>query len=154
MAHEQLTTAIVALSTAKRWDQARFEWDLERIYFADEPETCLCGHHPIIELCVLRNRRNRRLAVVGNHCVKKFMNLGSERIFSGMRRIQRDIEAALNADSIEYARERGWLNEWEHSFYVDTWRKHQLSERQRDVRVRLNRKVLEMVGRDRRGTHA
>ena len=28
------------------------EWKLDHIYWEDEPDTCLCGHYPINELCI------------------------------------------------------------------------------------------------------
>ncbi len=77
----QLTTEILERSVAQTWDEARREWSLYEIYEADEPETCLCGHFPIIELCVLRNRHNGIQATVGNCCVKHFIGLPSDRIF-------------------------------------------------------------------------
>jgi hypothetical protein len=65
----QLTTEIIARSVATTWDAAKLEWSLLEVYEAEEPETCLCGHFPIIELCVLSNRRNQAEATVGNCCV-------------------------------------------------------------------------------------
>lgn len=148
MSHKQLAEQIVRLSVAKRWDAARLEWSLESVYFADEPETCLCGHFPIIELCVLRNRENRNDATVGNECVKKFMKLPSDLIFSALKRIRQDRETALNPDAIDYARRRGWMNEWEKGFYLDTWRKRALSGAQMHTRIVINEKVLRAVAAD------
>ena len=150
MSHKQLSAEIIARSVATKWDPARLEWVLETVYFADEPETCLCSHFPIIELCVLRNTKNGAEAVVGNHCVKKFMGLGSDKIFQALKRIQRDEEGALNTEAIEYALRRKWINDWEQRFYFDTWRKRVLSGRQLEIRVEINRKVLAAVARDRR----
>ncbi len=48
----QLATEIIKRSVARTWDEAKTEWSLYEIYETDEPETCLCGHFPIIELCV------------------------------------------------------------------------------------------------------
>jgi hypothetical protein len=56
VSQSQLITEILARSVAQTWDEARREWSLYEIYEAYEPETCLCGHFPIIELCVLRKR--------------------------------------------------------------------------------------------------
>ena len=150
MSHKQLSAEIVQRSVATRWDEARLEWGLETVYFADEPDTCLCGHFPIIELCVLRNKKNGREAVVGNHCVKKFMGLPSEKIFAALRRIQRAREAALNPEAIDYVHGRGWINAWERNFYFDTWRKRELSVRQMQTRVNINNMVLEAVALDTR----
>jgi hypothetical protein len=71
MSQYKLTEEILARSVAKTWDAAKLEWHLEDMYESDEPDTCLCGHTPIIELCFLRNRFNDKDALVGNCCVKE-----------------------------------------------------------------------------------
>lgn len=154
MSHKQLAAEIIQRSAADRWDEARLEWGLETVYFADEPDVCLCGHFPIIELCVLRNRRNGQAAIVGNHCVKKFMGLPSDKIFAALRRIQRSPEAALNPEAIEYSHGRGWINNWERGFYFNTWRKRNLTGPQMQTRVEINNKVLASVARDTRRSSA
>jgi hypothetical protein len=112
MGEYHLAQEIIKRSVAKNWNDAKREWALETVYFATEPDRCLCGKFPITELCVLRNRKNDREAVVGNECVKKFLGLPSDRIFNGLRRIQVDAEKALNEDAIRYAHSRGWINDW------------------------------------------
>src|SRR5262245_19948013 len=76
-----LRERIVALSVARSWAEANGEWDLLHAYFADEPGTCLCGHSPITEHCVLVNRRNGNTAVVGNVCVTRFLGLDTAAVF-------------------------------------------------------------------------
>lgn len=71
MSEYKLTQEIIALSQAKTWDVAKLEWILHEIYEAEEPETCLCGHFPIIEICTLQNKLNSNFVTVGNCCVKK-----------------------------------------------------------------------------------
>lgn len=77
MSEYKLTEEIIALSEASTWNRAKLEWSLYEVYEAEEPETCLCGHFPIIELCTLLNRYNGKFATVGNCCVKKFIGLPS-----------------------------------------------------------------------------
>jgi hypothetical protein len=113
MSEYRLAEAIVALSQGKTWDEAKLEWQLEEIYNQDEPDTCLCGHFPIVEICVLRNGRNGNSAEVGNVCVKKFLGLPSDRIFRAIHRIALDIERPLNAEAVDHAHRRGWINDWE-----------------------------------------
>ncbi len=140
---------IVALSEADDWDRARLEWQIEDIYIQREPETCLCGHFPINELCVLRNRKNYKQTIVGNICVKKFMKLSSGRMFAAIKRVTADETKALNAHVIEHAFAKQWINDWEHGFYLDTWRKRDLSDAQMTKRREINRKVLAKVRTDR-----
>ena len=144
----RLTEGIVELSEATTWDRAKLEWRLHgvrRIEAPEEPETCLCGHHPIIEVCTPQNRENGNEAIVGNVGVKKFLGLPSDRIFDAVRRVARDETRALNAETIEHARTHRWINPWEFEFYFDTMRKRSLSERQMATRVKINRQILARV---------
>lgn len=149
MSEYQLTTELIELSNAGTWDEAKLEWGLEHVWREDEPDTCLCGHYPIIEICQLRNRLNRSTAIVGNCCVKKFTNLPSDLIFQAVKRIQDDEERAINAETIDHAYQKGWINDWERKFYMDTWRKRKLTGAQRNTRIQINQKVLRGVVRAR-----
>jgi hypothetical protein len=145
MTEYELTRQILALSNARTWDEAKLEWALENVYMANEPETCLCGHFPIVELCVLKNKRNGKQATVGNCCVKKFIGLPSDKIFQAVKRVRGKIESALNAEAVEHAYKRSWISEWEKFFYLDTLRKRKLSARQQAKRIEINRKILTLI---------
>lgn len=140
----RLIEEIVRLSVAQNWVEARLEWSLERVFRADRqtPGTCLCGHFPIIEHCVLVNRENGNGAVVGNVCVQKFLGLASGSIFHGLHRVMRDGERALNAAAIEHVHGRGLITDWERRFYLDTLGKRRLSPKQRAKRAEINAKAL------------
>jgi hypothetical protein len=142
MAQFQLTSEIVSRSVARTWDAAKLEWELKEVYEADEPETCLCGHHPIIELCVLGNKLNRKSATVGNCCVKKFIGLPSDKIFQAVKRVRKDGTKSLNAEAIDYAFKRGWINAWEKDFYFDIMRKRNLTPKQVAKKTQINEKYL------------
>ena len=143
----QLTTAIINRSEAKTWDEAKLEWSLLEVYEAEVPETCLCGHFPIVELCVLVNRRNREQATVGNCCVKKFIGLPSDKIFQAVKRIRKDQSRSLNAEAIEHAFDRCWISEWEKNFYFDIMRKQKLSPKQAAKKNEINLLVLARMRR-------
>jgi hypothetical protein len=138
----KLSAEIVARSQSATWDHAKREWSLVDVYEAEEHEICLCGHTPIIEICVLRNGLNGNHAEVGNCCVKKFMGIASHLIFDGIKRVRRDPTAALNEAAIDHASARGWINNWEEDFLVSTKRKRVLSAKQAAIRLRINQKVL------------
>lgn len=142
MSEYKLTEGIIALSSTNRWDEAKLEWGLQDVYEADEPETCLCGHFPIIEVCILRNKTNDNRAHVGNCCVKKFIGLPSDKIFQAVKRVRKDNEKSLNAESVAHAKQKGWINEWEYNFSMDTMRKRILSLRQLQTRKKINEKML------------
>jgi len=122
MSEYQLTQGIIKLSEAKLWDAAKLEWRLDEVYEAEDPDTCLCGHFPIIEICVLSNRINGNSTIVGNCCVKKFIGLPSDKIFQAVKRVSKDNEKSLNAEAIQYAFEKSWINDWEKDFYIDIMR--------------------------------
>ncbi len=142
MPEYKLTQMIIERSNSEVWDVAKLEWTLIDVYRADEPEACLCGHFPIIEICVLGNIYNHKRAVVGNSCVKKFIGLSSDKIFKSVGRVQKDKTKALNAEALKHAREKGWINRWEFDFGINTMRKRNLSEKQMQTRIKINEKMM------------
>lgn len=142
MSEYKLTEEIISRSRSNVWDIAKLEWNLHQIYEAEEQETCLCGHFPIIEICTLRNKVNGKFATVGNCCVKKFIGLPSDLIFQAVKRIRKDNQKSLNTEAIQHAYDKGWITEWEYNFSIDTMRKRNLSQRQIDTRMKINDKML------------
>ena len=147
MSEYKLTQEIIALSVSRNWDVAKLEWKLHEIYEANEPKTCLCGHFPIIEICVLSNTKNFNQAVVGNCCVKKFIGLPSDKIFQAIKRVRKDNEKSLNAEAIDHAYEKGWINDWEKGFYLDIMRKRKLTVSQLAKKVQINEKLANNMKR-------
>lgn len=143
----QLRDEILLRSESKVWDSAKFEWHLESVFSSEEPDTCLCGHYPIIETCILRNEKNGNSAEVGNVCVKKFLGIASNKVFDCIRRIRDDITRAPNAETIELFYQQNILNDWEWQFSQSTWRKRSLSEKQAYQREKINRKILNSMKR-------
>lgn len=139
---KQLKEAILLKSQATDWEVAKKEWKLVRIYEADEPDTCLCGHTPIIEICVLANTITGKYAEVGNSCVKRFLGLRSDLIFTGIKRIKADLSKSLNVDSTVFFFEQGIINDWEYKFQNNTLSKRNLTGKQMETRLKINRKVL------------
>lgn len=150
MPEYKLTTEIIDRSQSNNWDAARLEWLLQEVFESDDPDTCLCGHFPINEICILRNRVNGNQVVVGNCCVKKFIGLPSDKLFQAVKRIRKDLENSLNADAIQHAYEKGWITQWEADFYFDIMRKRILSPKQKAIKIRINEKVLRNMQRRRR----
>lgn len=140
-AAHRLAEEIVTRSAADTWEKARREWELVDIWIdRDEPGVCLCGHPGIVEKCGLVNRVNGNSAVVGNVCVTRFLGLDSKPIFDGFKRVTRDPSAGLSPAAVLYAFRRGWVNDWEKGFCLDTFGKP-LTPRQRAVRVGINERV-------------
>tara|TARA_R110001583_G_scaffold195451_1_gene373762 strand:- start:3628 stop:4086 length:459 start_codon:yes stop_codon:yes gene_type:complete len=148
----RLIEEIIKRSQSQAWEAAKIEWSLHQIYEADEPETCLCGHFPIIEVCNIQNKFNGNVATVGNCCVKKFIGLPSDLIFQAVKRVRKDQEKSLNAEAIGHAYENNWISEWEYNFSIDTMRKRKLSVKQLQTRMKVNKKMLSNMKRNREGS--
>lgn len=146
---ERLKAAILALSSADEWQAAKREWHLVSIVQAepDEPETCLCGHHPILELCEIQNRTTGNGATVGNQCVRRFLGLETEALFRGIRRIRKDDTKSMGPDLTVLLFERCIMTKWEYDFQNDTMRKRVLTEKQKAIRQRINQKAIAAIRR-------
>lgn len=142
----KLKAEILRLSQASDWETARKEWSLVGIFEADDPETCLCGHHPIIEVCELHNRITNHAADVGNVCVKRFLGLRSDLIFQALKRVRKEPDKSLNADAIVFFKERKLLTDWDYRFLQSTMRKRNLTFKQLETRRQINQKVIQAVG--------
>lgn len=145
MSEYHLSERLTALSVSNCWDEAKLEWELADVWHEYESDVCLCGHSPINEICLLRNKLNENTAVVGNQCVKKFTQLPSDKIFQAVKRVNEDDSNALNAETISHARSKNWISDWEYNFYLDTWRKRVLSYKQMNHRIQINHKVLAKI---------
>ena len=143
----QLREEILERSDADIWEVARKEWSVIDIWESDEPESCLCGHYPIIEMCEIHNRITKEQVIVGNVCVKRFLGFRADLIFESIKRIKKDTTRSLNADAIAFFYSVKLLTNWEYGFLQDTIRKRKLSLAQLNKRSQINRKVLSAVRR-------
>jgi hypothetical protein len=142
-----LKAEILRHSKATDWATARREWALVNIHRSEENETCLCQHYPIREICVIKNGLTGHVTEVGNVCVKRFLGIRSDRLFSAVRRIQKDITKSLNEDAIAFFHQCGVINSWEYEFLQNTQKKRGLTVKQMNVRQGINRQVLEIIAR-------
>lgn len=142
---EKLRAEILPLSSSQMWLEACLEWSLIDIHINEDTETCLCGHNPIVEICIIKNRVTKNIARVGNHCVHNFMGLASRGLFGSIRRIMDDSCASLSEDVIHELSSWKTITSWERDFYLDILRKRKLSERQREIKTQINEKVLAHV---------
>ncbi|MGG9998645.1 hypothetical protein ACQU0X_00970 [Pseudovibrio ascidiaceicola] len=142
---KQLKENILLLSNAHDWEVAKKEWSLVSIMTSDQPSTCLCGHNPIIDICTIQNQVTGKVAEVGNICIKRFFGIRSDLIFSAVKRIQKNPDKSLNADSIVFFHQKKAINDWEYGFLQDTLKKRKLSPRQLSTRRSINQKILNFV---------
>ncbi len=149
---KRLSSAILALSSATDWELARKEWALIDVIDSDvidseECDECLCGKKPIFEICIIENKITKKQTEVGNHCVKRFLGVRSDRIFSAIKRIKKDPIKSLNEDAIVFFRQKGLLNNREYQFLQDVRNKRDLSEKQLSWRRDINHKILAAIAR-------
>ncbi|OZS73499.1 hypothetical protein CHI95_16445 [Providencia rettgeri] len=142
--HIQLMQRITGMSTAENWDNARAEWSLQQVFRAQVADQCLCGHQPIIKICVIKNKTNNKTARVGNCCVNKFMSLGSDSIFNAIDRISKDGTKAASRKLLEMALAQSVITPWEFEFYLSNIDKRKLTQKQRQTRETINAKLAEM----------
>lgn len=143
---EKFKTAILGLSRSKVWLEAKPEWELYGVYNDPSERACECGHQPIHQICVIRNRENRNEAEVGNVCVHNFMQLASRRIFAVLRRVEAEGSKSLNPAALDLFSRRGVISDSEHADYLEYWRKRtNMTDQQRRQKLDINERVLRYV---------
>lgn len=142
MSEYRLAQEILARSFAQTWAEAKLEWEIAEVYRARQPDACLCGHFPIIEVCVLVNKVTRHEAKVGNCCAKKFLGLRPDDILRALERVERNPKKALNAEAIAYAFKMGWITPWERKFYSDIVGMRGLTDGQISKRTEINEDLV------------
>ena len=101
--HYKLTDEIIALSDSKIWNFAKLEWDFNFAYYSEDLQTCLCGHYPIKNICVIRNKNNSNQTEVGNCCINKFLGIeDGNKIFTSIKKLKEDNSKSMSAEVIDY----------------------------------------------------
>jgi hypothetical protein len=147
MSQYRLITALLARSQSKVWWQAQLEWEFVTVQRGDGKHGCLCGHSPIVNLCKLRNKLNMNTAIVGNCCVKRFLNLPTNSIFDAVKRIEQDPTRSVNLQTLNHVRGEAWITEWEYDFYRQIQRKQfkKLSPKRASIKIEINHKILRRI---------
>lgn len=144
--HFKLSNEIIKLSNSDYWDSAKLEWSFEYAYYSEELQTCLCGHYPIKNICVLKNNQNDNETEVGNCCVNKFLGIeDGNRIFSSIKRVKDDLTRSMSAEVLEYLNDKNVIDEFEFKFYNNIIRKRNLSTKQLEIKHRINQKLLDFT---------
>ena len=141
--HYKLTEEILNLSESNEWNFAKLEWSFEFAYYAEELQKCLCGHYPIKNICVIKNRRNSSVTEVGNCCINKFLGIDEgNKIFSSIKKLKDSETASMSSEVIEYIYKKKGISDFEYNFYKSIYRKRIMSEKQWDIKKRINQKFL------------
>ncbi len=138
---ENLKAHILPLSEAASFDTAKTEWKLIGVELHDEWDNCPCGKE-IKELCHIQNQINGNRTYVGNVCVNQFIGIETGNLFAGLKRIALNETANANEDLIHHAFRLGYIFENEYKFLMDTRRKRNLSAKQIDWKVKINRRII------------
>lgn len=135
--------AILQLSVSEEWLEAKPEWELHAVYHDASLRSCECGHEPINQICIIKNRENGKQAEVGNVCVHNFMQLASRRIFAVLKRVRTNLTKSLNPRSLELFVGRGAISKSEMDDYLLYWRKRSnMTDEQRRQKLDINERVL------------
>lgn len=144
MSKFKLFSEIITLSKSKEWDSAKKEWYCYQIYKTDSPQSCLCGHYPIKELCFIRNKENNNQVVVGNCCINKFFgDKGFNKMFKAFA------ENRLNKSLIELAYKNNIINDKEYIFAENVCRKRKPSLKQSIWFISIKKKIFEAINGNR-----
>jgi hypothetical protein len=144
--HFNLTNEIIKLSDSEFWNNAKLEWNFEYAYQSEEMQTCLCGHYPIKNICVIKNKKNENETEVGNCCINKFLGIDKgNKIFDSIKRLKDDLSKSLSAEVLEYLNDKKVITPFEYSFYSDTLRKRNFTTKQLEIRERINQKFLDFT---------
>ncbi|MDD3878151.1 MAG: hypothetical protein PHT69_16145 [Bacteroidales bacterium] len=144
--HFKLTEEIIKLSNSQFWDKAKLEWCFEYAYYSEENETCLCGHSPIRNICVIKNTENENITEVGNCCINKFLGIkDANKIFTSIKKLKENISNSMSKEALVYLKSNNQLNSFEYSFYHSIIRKKILSDKQQDIKLKINRKFIDFT---------
>ena len=145
---EKLKQEILKLSSSNNWASAKKEWVPIGMEEVDDPEECLCGHFPITEVLILRNKATSKVVRVGNVCVNKFIQKNKN--FDSYRRITKNLSKSMSEELLEFAYNHKWIALNEYSFYNDISRKRKLTEKQLNWKQSINKKVVSSIRRQQR----
>lgn len=144
--HFKLTEEILKLSDSRYWDSAKIEWNFENAYYSEELQTCLCGHFPIRNICVIKNTKNKNIIEVGNCCINKFLGIDDgNKIFISIKRLKEDLTKSMSVEVLDYLKRKKILNDFEYKFYNNIIRKRKLSDKQLKIKKSINQKLLDFT---------
>lgn len=125
------------------WTLCKNEWRVNDIYRVGEEQVCLCGHHPIFQICELKNEVTTQRADVGNVCVQKFIGLKSKRLFAALKRVELDPTRSLNKEALDLYTHLRVIGAQEAEEYLSFYRKRKgVSEDQMKFKVAINEKII------------
>jgi len=123
---------LLMYSNSKEKNIALKEWEYMSSFI--ENNYCICGI-AIKENCLIRNKYNGNELIVGNVCIKKFMNIDNDFIFKGINSLLKN--KISNNDFILYCYEKGYLYENQKDFLINKYRKRKFTKKQADFKDKI-----------------
>ncbi len=140
---QRLIDEIIARSKSKIWEKAKEEWAFKYAYESEPGLTCLCGHTPITNICVIKNKNNQTEVEVGNCCIKKFLHIEEgEKIFASIKKLKADRTKSMGLGTLRYLYLNSFISKREYNTYKSTVRKKRLSALELCHREQVNLKLL------------
>lgn len=142
-----LEIPIVERSHAKHWADARLEWKNAgfHVVIGDVLDECICGEK-IRYVYTIHNAVNDCTADVGRCCIKRFGEdsplVTKDTMMACLNRIYQDNERGQNLELYKYIRDHNIFTPRELNFVYSTMRKANLTRRQMQWRVALNKKII------------
>jgi hypothetical protein len=144
--HFKLKDEIILLSNSQNWEIAKLEWNFELAYYSEDLQTCLCGHYPIKNICVIRNTKNSNETEVGNCCIKKFLGIDDgDKIFNSIKKVKDEISKSISIDVLEYLYNKKAISDFEFKFYLSIHRKRILTNKQTLFKEKVNWRFLDFT---------
>lgn len=136
-----LAQHIILLSESQTFEVARKEWDWTGIYLSESWGECPCGVL-IKEHCYILNRLNGNETHVGNVCINRFMDIQTDNIFYGLKKIIQDNRACPTESLIFHAEHFGYIYPNEKQFLLRVCHRRVLSTKQRNWIEKINHRII------------
>ncbi len=148
MSNSDFLEEILKLSIAADWKIAQKERSVVDMYKIDGgiSKTCLCGKHPISEIFVIKNKNNATECIIWGGCINNF-HVAYAWLFTSLNMIRKDNTADTSINLIKFSYKQNVLVVIERDFLLSTYRKHNLSDKQRKWKISLNKKIVDKFRR-------
>jgi hypothetical protein len=85
---------------------------------------------------------NGKTTEVGNCCINRFLGLDYKNVFVSIRKVRKDGGASFNEATVLLAHQLRIISDKDKNFYLDIWRKRELSEAQLKWKNDINRRIM------------
>lgn len=140
-----LTQRILQESVHNSYWLCKEEWFLHSVWFDEAGSTCVCGKTGIKKICILQNKFNKKMLLVGSCCTEKVLGIPTDNLLKRLKMISKDLTQALKKlNHVTMFFRKGVISCSDYDFYINTHKKRpdSLSTRQLTWRVAINKKII------------